>query len=265
MRAIPCSRASGQPWLTESIKMLMQPKRLRLTSQRTPHRAPQCLANQSHAAASRRLTRCWRVGIGLMVLTTGVTIWTSLAHAQNAPVQSQAPAAPVDTSKSPEAKPSQPAAAAAEPIKLPKNVAEMRDALVSAARSADVENLRVPYAWNELPPFISDDRVEDPIAYWKKISRDGKGLEILNILDKLLSLPPAKIHVGPDHENSALYVWPYLSELDLSTLTPRQQFELRTLVPPAAARKIMQEKKWSWWRLAIGADGTWHSFMEHTN
>lgn len=148
-------------------------------------------------------------------------------------------------------------------IKLPKNVADMRAALLSAARSADIENLRVPYEWNELPPAISDDRVEDPIAYWKKMSRDGNGLEILSILDRVLSLPPAKLHIGPDHENSALYVWPYLSELDLSALNARQQFELRTLIPPAEARKIMKTKKWSWWRLAIGADGTWHSFMKH--
>ncbi len=148
-------------------------------------------------------------------------------------------------------------------IKLPKNVAEMRDALLAATQSAKIEDLRTPYEWNELPPVISDDKVDDPIAYWKRISRDGQGLEILLIIDKLLTLPPTKLNVGKDYENSALYVWPYLSELDLSKLTPRQQFELRTLVPPKEARKIMDSKKWTWWRLAIGADGTWHSFMKH--
>lgn len=148
-------------------------------------------------------------------------------------------------------------------ILLPKNVEEMRDMLLAATESARVEELLTPYEWNELPPVISKENVDDPIAYWKKVSRDGSGLEILNIIDKLLHLPPAKLNVGPDHENSALYVWPYLSELDLANLTPRQQFELRTLVPPAQARKIFKTKKWSWWRLAIGADGTWHSFMKH--
>lgn len=148
-------------------------------------------------------------------------------------------------------------------IPLPKNVAEMRDALLAAAQSARIEELRTPYDWNELPPAISDEKIDDPIAYWKSQSRDGQGLEILNTIHKLLSLPPAKLHVGKDHENNALYVWPYLAELDLSKLTPRQQFELRTLVPPKQARQIMESKKWTWWRLAIGADGTWHSFMKH--
>lgn len=148
---------------------------------------------------------------------------------------------------------------------LPKNVAEMRSALLAAAEAGQIEHLLTPYEWNELPPNISDDRVEDPIAYWKQISRDGQGLEILSILHKLLSLPAAKLRVGPDVENSALYVWPYLSELDLSKLTPKQQFDLRTLVPPGDARKIIATKKWTWWRLAIGADGTWHAFRKYDN
>ena len=146
---------------------------------------------------------------------------------------------------------------------LPKNVAEMRNALLAATQSARIEELLTPYEWNELPPAISDEKIDDPIAYWKRISRDKQGQEILLIIDRLLQLPPAKLHVGPDHENSVLYVWPYLAELDLSKLTPRQQFEFRTLVPPKEARKIYESKKWSWWRLAIGADGTWHSFMKH--
>jgi len=148
-------------------------------------------------------------------------------------------------------------------IPLPKNVADMRHALLAATQSAKIEDLRTPYEWNELPPAISDEKIDDPIAYWKKISRDGQGFEVLVIIDKLLKLQPAKINVGSDVENSALYVWPYLAELDLSKLTPKQQFELRTLVPPKEARKIMETKKWTWWRLAIGADGTWHSFMKH--
>ena len=32
---------------------------------------------------------------------------------------------------------------------------------------------------------------------------------------------------------------------------------------PSAMLKIMREKKqWTWYRLAIGADGTWHSFQK---
>ena len=146
---------------------------------------------------------------------------------------------------------------------LPKNVAEMRDALLAATLSGAIDDLITPYQWNELPPGIADDAIDDPIAYWKRISSDGEGIEILAILSELLRLPPAKLHVGPDFENSALYVWPYLAEHDLGNLTPAQKVELRTLVPAAVAKDILSTKKWSWWRLSIGADGTWHSFMKH--
>lgn len=148
---------------------------------------------------------------------------------------------------------------------LPKNVADMRAALLDAAASGHIDELQHPFDLNELPPAISRDKVGDPVAHWKKISRDGAGLEILQIIDKLLHLPAAKLQVGPDVENSGLYVWPYLAELNLADLTQRQQFELRTLVPPGDARKIMDSKKWSWWRLSIGADGTWHAFMKFDN
>jgi hypothetical protein len=30
-------------------------------------------------------------------------------------------------------------------------------------------------------------------------------------------------------------------------------------MPPAAVKMMREGKKWTWWRLAIGADGTWHS------
>ena len=34
-------------------------------------------------------------------------------------------------------------------------------------------------------------------------------------------------------------------------------------MPVADARAIIKSKKWTWWRIAIGADGTWHTFRTY--
>ncbi|MCH9765857.1 MAG: hypothetical protein K0U34_07700 [Alphaproteobacteria bacterium] len=167
-------------------------------------------------------------------------------------------------STTPESKvPASPKEVGVENSALPKNVAEMREALLAATQTGRISELLTPYEWNELPPAISDDKIDDPIAYWKRISSDGEGIEVLAILSEMLRMAPAKLHVGPDFENSALYVWPYLAEHDLAKLSPAQQVELRALVPADVAKAILTSKRWTWWRLAIGADGTWHSFMKH--
>jgi len=144
--------------------------------------------------------------------------------------------------------------------KLPQNVEEMREGILAAAHLGSIEELKIPIQWNELPPDFGDPAKSDPIAYWKKTSADGKGLEILAVLADILSLPAARLATGQDPENNAMFVWPYLAELPLDRLTPSQEVDLYRLMPPAAAQAIREQKKWSWWRLSIGADGTWHSF-----
>ena len=39
-------------------------------------------------------------------------------------------------------------------------------------------------------------------------------------------------------------------------------FDLYRLMPPATAKTMRDKKKWTWWRLSIGADGTWISFRK---
>jgi len=68
--------------------------------------------------------------------------------------------------------------------------------------------------------------------------------------------------LGADLENNRVYVWPYFAELSLRSLSPAQEVELLRLVPPAAAREMKAKSKYSHWRLAIGADGSWHAFRK---
>ena len=85
---------------------------------------------------------------------------------------------------------------------------------------------------------------------------------MLAALAEILDAGYVALPLGRDLENNRIYVWPYFAEVPLQKLTPAQQVELLRLVPPAAAKEMLQTGKYTYWRLAIGADGTWHHFPQ---
>jgi hypothetical protein len=143
---------------------------------------------------------------------------------------------------------------------LPAAVEEMRDGILAAVRSGDIEDLKLPLAWNEIAPDIADEKVADAIAYWRKASSDGAGREILAALGTILELPHAVVPLGRDLENNKIYVWPAVAERPIRELTPPEQVQLLRVVPAAEAKRMLDVGRYTGWRLAIGADGTWHSF-----
>jgi len=138
----------------------------------------------------------------------------------------------------------------------------MRDALIEAIQSGSIEELRYAYELNDLKPDLAAPKGTDPIAYWKRISSDGEGREILAVLSLLLQSGYVALPLGADPENNRLYIWPYFAEVPLGGLTPSQEVELLRLVPPAKAKEMKASGKYTHWRLAIGADGSWHSFRK---
>ena len=98
---------------------------------------------------------------------------------------------------------------------LPAPVEEMRQGILAATHSGNIEDLREPLDWNELKPEVAAPAGEDPIAYWKKTSADGNGREILAALADILPMRAAELPLGKDLENNIIYVWPYLAEMDL--------------------------------------------------
>ena len=167
---------------------------------------------------------------------------------------------------------------------LPGAVEDMREAILGAVRSGNIEDLRYAYELNELKPDLGADLrpglgrglgpdrgsnpefepkpIGDPVAYWRHISGDGAGREILAILATLLEGGYVTLALGRDLENDRVYVWPYFAEVPLDSLSPAQEVELLRLVPPARAAQMKAAGKYTYWRLAIGADGTWHSFKQ---
>ena len=145
--------------------------------------------------------------------------------------------------------------------RLPGPVRDMREAILSAIRSGRIEELRHAWELNELKPDLGVAPAGgDPIAHWKQISGDGEGREILAALAEVLDAGYVVLPLGRDLENNKIYVWPYFAEVALDRLTPSQEVELLRLVTPAALKDMRTAGKYTHWRLAIGADGTWHSF-----
>jgi hypothetical protein len=146
---------------------------------------------------------------------------------------------------------------------LPQPVADMRDQILSAVQAGNIDELKGAIEWNEIKPDFGEGPGGDAIAYLKKSSADGEGREVLAILANLLALPPARLAIGSDPENAMVYVWPYLAELPPDGLTGSEQVDLLRLVPADKAKAMRDARKWSWWRIAIGADGTWHTFRKY--
>lgn len=150
---------------------------------------------------------------------------------------------------------------------LPENVVEMREEILAAVHAGDVEALGRAAAWSEARTGRGADfgaeAGRDPAGYWRRISADGAGREVLAIAANLLALPPARLAIGKDPENTFVYVWPYLAELPGETLTPTEIVDLLRLVPFETAEAMRGSGKWLWWRIAIAADGTWLAFRRY--
>ena len=190
--------------------------------------------------------------------------------AQFALVQCFGPVAPALAQRPPDksssAKKRQAATSSAPQVRygtdrLPGPVQDMREAILGAVRSGQIEELRHAWELNELKPDLGVALADgDPVAHWKRISGDGAGREVLAALGEILESGYVALPLGRDLENNKIYVWPYFAEVPLDKLAPGQEVELLRLVTPAALKEMRAAGKYTHWRLAIGADGTWHSF-----
>ncbi len=144
--------------------------------------------------------------------------------------------------------------------RLPGPVRELREAMLAAVQSGEIEELRHVYELNDIKPDLGTASPGGPVALWKRMSGDGKGQEVLAALSLILEAGYVVLPLGRDLENNRLYIWPYFAEVPLDKLSPAQEVELLRLVPPAVAKSMREKGKYTHWRLAIGADGSWHSF-----
>ena len=138
----------------------------------------------------------------------------------------------------------------------------MRDAILAAARTGNLDELLIPIQWNELPPNFGESSIKDTIAEWKKSSPDGTGRQWLALLINLLEAPYAVVRQGRDVENAKVYIWPAFAEVPLTNLPPPLDVEFLRLVTGPDAQRMKTAGYYDGYGIAIGADGTWHAFTK---
>jgi predicted outer membrane lipoprotein len=145
-----------------------------------------------------------------------------------------------------------------DPQFLPAPVKQTLQEIFETAQSGDIEAMRPVLESNELKPMVATSHVDDPVAFWKKNSTDGEGRDVLASLLNILSTGFVKSGQG----NAAIYVWPYLAEMDLTKLTPAQEVELYRIVPREQALAMKKSGKYSYYRLGVSPTGVWQYFLQ---
>ncbi len=209
----------------------------------------------------------------LVSLCCGLTFATSLAEAEtdsagsmfegdNAQAENQELTAPSDDSAAPETAAAQ-AAELQEIITdlsvLPFPVRKMRELILDAAYSGDVEKLRPYIGYGDDVTMLSLGGMEqDPIEFLKSISGDAEGHEILAIITEILEAPAIRFEYQPDNY---VYVWPYYYAYPFEELTPEQRVQLFRIITYGDYEEMVAFGNYIFYRLGITPEGRWRFFV----
>lgn len=142
---------------------------------------------------------------------------------------------------------------------LPFPARRMRELLIEAARSGDIEKLRPLIGTGDSATQLALGGVdEDPIEYLKSLSGDQQGYEVLAMLEEVLEAGFVRLDAGTEAE---LYVWPYFFTTPLSKLTPAQRVELYRLVTHGDYEDMKAFGAYNFYRTAITPQGKWQFFV----
>lgn len=142
--------------------------------------------------------------------------------------------------------------------KLPPAVKALREELIAAARSGDIERLRpIIKRMKQRPEFGAADN-EDPIEFLRQQSGDGEGFEQLAILLEILEAGFVHVDIGTPEDS---YVWPYFARYPITGLTKPQMIELFKIITGGEWEDSKSFGAYSFYRTAIGPDGSWRYFM----
>jgi hypothetical protein len=146
----------------------------------------------------------------------------------------------------------------ADLARLPEPVARTRARILAAARTGDLAKLVAEMKASATMPVFSFSEDKDPIAFWKANYPDSDGIEVLSILITILRSNFVHVDQGTAQE---IYLWPYFARLPLKTLTPEQKVELFSIITGADYKDMIDFGAYSFYRLGIAPDGTWHFFV----
>ena len=143
--------------------------------------------------------------------------------------------------------------------KLPFPVRRMRELILEAATSGDLEKLRPLIGFGDDVTMLSLGGIdEDPLAFLKSLSGDEAGHEILAILVEVLESGFVHLDEGTEQE---LYVWPYYFAWPLDKLTPKQKVELYQLITHGDYQDMESFGAYIFYRVGITPRGRWRFFV----
>lgn len=137
--------------------------------------------------------------------------------------------------------------------KLPEPVRKLRQAIVEAAASGDVERMR-PIMDPGAQKTDGVNENDDPIETLKSFSGDQDGLEILAIMLDLLQTGAARLDPGTPEE---VYVWPYFAGKPLATLSPPEKVDLLRIITAGDLAAMEEVGNYNFYRVGITPDGKW--------
>ena len=143
--------------------------------------------------------------------------------------------------------------------RLPEPVRRMRDLIVEAAKTGDIEKLRPLIGIGQSVTQLSFGGVDgDPVEFLKSLSGDTEGQEILAILEEVLSAGYVKLDADTPNE---LYVWPYFFGVPLDRLDARQRVELFKIVTAGDYEDMKTFGTYIFYRVGITPEGRWAFFV----
>ncbi len=143
--------------------------------------------------------------------------------------------------------------------KAPEPVQRMRELIVEAAASGDIERLRPLLGKGPTQTQVSVvEGADDPVTTLKGLSGDPEGVEILAILLDVLATGFVKVDAGTPNE---MYVWPYFAEKSLEMLSPPEKVELLRIVTAGDFADMQEFGGYNFYRVGISPDGQWKFFV----
>jgi hypothetical protein len=142
--------------------------------------------------------------------------------------------------------------------KLPPAVAHMRERILAAARTGELDAVVAVMQSNAAMPIFSVDGERDPIPYWRHDYPESGGVEVLAILTDILEAGFVHVDAGTPKE---MYVWPYFARAPLKMLKPEQKVALLKIVTGGDYKDMLDAGTYNFFRVGIGSDGTWRFFV----
>ena len=142
--------------------------------------------------------------------------------------------------------------------RLPPYVALMRARILNAARTGDLAQVKALITHGQVRIGHDVGGEIDPIKIWRGQYPESEGVEVLSILISILETGFVRMDAGNEKE---IYVWPYFAHVPLKNLDKPALVELYRIVTAFDVQRMREAGAYTFFRLGIGADGTWHYFQ----